>query len=106
MARCGKCPVPQRTSRDKVAARRYSLANSAGILLGPDYAFDLTRPGIALYGGVPVPAATGIRPVAAIEAQVLQVRAVDAQGNPQVEASAPPAPDGSTGLHTISVKVD
>jgi len=64
--------------RDKAPAQRYSLANSAGILLGQDYAFDLTRPGIALYGGVPVPAATGIRPVAAIEAQVLQVRGVRA----------------------------
>ncbi|HMI18471.1 MAG TPA: alanine racemase [Sphingomonas sp.] len=63
---------------DAVAARRYSLANSAGILLGQDYAFDLTRPGIALYGGVPVPAATGIRAVAAIEAQILQVRSVGA----------------------------
>jgi alanine racemase len=62
---------------DAVAARRYSLANSAGILLGQDYAFDLTRPGIALYGGVPVPAATGIRAVVAIEAQILQVRNVE-----------------------------
>jgi len=64
--------------RDRIPARRYSLANSAGILLGRDYGFDLTRPGIALYGGVPVPAATGIRPVAAIEAQVLQIRPVAA----------------------------
>ena len=32
---------------------RLSLANSAGIALGADYAFDLTRPGLALYGGVP-----------------------------------------------------
>jgi alanine racemase len=63
--------------RGEIPARRYSLANSAGILLGPDYGFDLTRPGIALYGGVPVPAADGIRPVAAIEAQVLQVRSVE-----------------------------
>jgi DMSO/TMAO reductase YedYZ molybdopterin-dependent catalytic subunit len=36
---------------------------------------------------------------------VLQVRAFDAQGNPQIEAEAPPAPDGSTGLHSINVKV-
>jgi alanine racemase len=64
--------------RARIPAARYSLANSAGILLGPDHAFDLTRPGIALYGGVPVPAATGIRPVAAIEAQVLQIRTVRA----------------------------
>jgi alanine racemase len=65
---------------DAVAAQRYSLANSAGILLGQDYAFDLTRPGIALYGGVPVPGATGIRAVVAIEAQILQVRSVEAGG--------------------------
>ncbi len=30
-----------------------SLANSAGILLGRAYAYDLVRPGIALYGGKP-----------------------------------------------------
>lgn len=38
--------------KDQVKARRYSLANSAGIALGGDYHFDVTRPGIALYGGV------------------------------------------------------
>jgi alanine racemase len=54
-----------RALRNAVSAKRYSLANSAGILLGEDYAFDLTRPGIALYGGVPVPLGTAaIRPVA------------------------------------------
>jgi alanine racemase len=62
----------------QVPAQRYSLANSAGILLGADYGFDLTRPGIALYGGLPVPQAHGIRSVVAIEAQVLQVRGVTA----------------------------
>ncbi|GAA1108598.1 molybdopterin-dependent oxidoreductase [Kribbella jejuensis] len=36
---------------------------------------------------------------------LLQVRAFDAQGNPQVESSADPAPNGATGLHTVSVKV-
>jgi DMSO/TMAO reductase YedYZ molybdopterin-dependent catalytic subunit len=36
---------------------------------------------------------------------VLQVRAFDAKGTPQVEASAPPAPNGATGLHTIAVNV-
>jgi alanine racemase len=62
-----------------VPARRSSLANSAGICLGRDYAFDLTRPGLGLYGGVPAPGAAGrVRPVAAIEAAVLQVRDVDA----------------------------
>ena len=28
-----------------------SLAATGGILLGPEYHFDLTRPGIGLYGG-------------------------------------------------------
>jgi DMSO/TMAO reductase YedYZ molybdopterin-dependent catalytic subunit len=36
---------------------------------------------------------------------VLQVRAFDAKGNPQIEAEAPPAPNGATGLHTVNVKV-
>lgn len=63
----------------RTGARRMSLANSAGITLGGDYAFDLTRPGLALYGGVPCPAlAEAIRPVVAIEAQLLQRRIVPA----------------------------
>ena len=58
-------------------AARFSLANSAGICLGPRYAFDLTRPGLALYGGIPTVAARGqIRPVVKIEAEVLQLRNV------------------------------
>ena len=36
---------------------------------------------------------------------VLQVRAFDAKGNPQIEASAPPAPNGATGLHTVEAQV-
>lgn len=62
-----------------VPARRYSLANSAGICLGSDFAFDLTRPGLALYGGVPRTEAAGhIRAVVSPEAAVLQVRTVPA----------------------------
>jgi alanine racemase len=60
-----------------VPARRASLANSAGICIGPDYGFGLTRPGLALYGGVPRAEAEGhIRPVALIEAEVIQTRSV------------------------------
>lgn len=60
-----------------VPARRRSLANSAGICLGPGYAFDLTRPGLALYGGVPRAEAAGhVAPVVRLEAQVLQRRRV------------------------------
>lgn len=59
----------------QVPARRRSLANSAGIALGANYAFDLTRPGIALYGGVPRPELEGvIQQVARPQAAVLQLR--------------------------------
>lgn len=65
--------------RQRIPARRYSLANSAGICLGADYGFDLTRPGLALYGGIPRPEAAGhIRQVVFPEARVLQVRSVRA----------------------------
>lgn len=60
-------------------ARRLSLANSAGVALGPAYHFDLTRPGLALYGGVPRPDMAGsLRPVVRPEAQILQRRRVPA----------------------------
>ncbi len=62
-----------------VAATRYSLANSAGIYLGRDYSFDLVRPGLALYGGIPCQAARGeIQEVCNPRAQVIQVRQVPA----------------------------
>lgn len=62
-----------------ITADRYSLANSAGICLGEDYAFDLTRPGLALYGGIARDACLGhIRQVVFPEMQVLQTRTVKA----------------------------
>jgi alanine racemase len=62
-----------------VPAKRTSLANSAGICLGRDYAFDLVRPGLALYGGVPRREAEGhIRQVAHVEAQIVQRRTIRA----------------------------
>ena len=61
--------------RGTIAHRRASLANSAGIGLGADYAFDLTRPGLALYGGIPRAELAGvIRPVAKVQAAILQTR--------------------------------
>ena len=60
-----------------VSAKRYSFANSAGICLGRDYSFDLVRPGLALYGGIPRREAEGsIRQVAHVEAQIVQRRAI------------------------------
>lgn len=63
--------------RDRTGAKRMSLANSAGIMLGPDYAFDLVRPGLALYGGRPR-ADMPMQQVAFPEAEVLQRRRVPA----------------------------
>jgi alanine racemase len=62
-----------------VPARRASLANSAGICLGRDFAFDLVRPGLALYGGTPRAEAAGqIAQVVFPEAEVVQRRIVRA----------------------------
>ncbi len=52
-----------------------SLAATGGILLGPEYHFDLTRPGIGLYGGLPWEEA---RPVVTLELPVIQTREVAA----------------------------
>lgn len=66
-----------------IAARypaiRASLANSAGICLGRDYAFGLTRPGIALYGAIPRAEAAGhIRQVVQPQVQIIQRRRIRA----------------------------
>lgn len=56
-----------------------SFANSAGVLLARDYAFDLVRPGFAIYGGTPVDGrASPVLPVVKAEARVLQIRTVEA----------------------------
>jgi alanine racemase len=56
-----------------------SFCNSSGIFLGRDYHFDLGRPGVALYGVNPTPAAPNpMRPVVRLLARILQVRAIDA----------------------------
>jgi alanine racemase len=65
-------------SRAVVRHRRSALANSAGIALGRAYHGDLTRPGLALYGGVPRPElADDIRQVVRPQAAILQVRRVE-----------------------------
>jgi alanine racemase len=56
-----------------------SLANSSGIFLGPDYHFDLLRPGAALYGINPTPGRPNpMLPTVTLRARVLQVRRIDA----------------------------
>lgn len=56
-----------------------SLANSAGIALGAAFHFSLTRPGLALYGGVPCEGLAGhIAQVAFPQTSVMQLRNLSA----------------------------
>ncbi|MCG7492866.1 alanine racemase [Thalassobius sp. Cn5-15] len=50
-----------------------ALSATGGILLGSDYHFDLVRPGIGLYGGLPFAEA---QPVVTVSLPVIQVRDV------------------------------
>ena len=50
-----------------------SLAATGGILLGSDYHFDVTRPGIGLYGAEPF---SDARPVVTLALEVIQTRSV------------------------------
>jgi len=52
-----------------------SLSATGGILLGPDYHFDLTRPGIGLYGAAPF---TDAKRTLRLELPVIQVRDLEA----------------------------
>ena len=61
-----------REMTDGIAAPR-SLAATGGVLLGAQYHFDVTRPGIGLYGGLPFTDAT---PVVALDVPVIQTRKV------------------------------
>lgn len=51
-----------------------SLAATGGILLGPEYHFDLTRPGVGLFGGLPFGDA---QPVAFLDLPVIQIRELE-----------------------------
>lgn len=68
-----------RTVIPLIKHRQVSFANSAGIALGRDYHFDLTRPGLSLYGGWQRPELEGvIRQVAYPEAAIIQTRQIAA----------------------------
>lgn len=72
----------QRRAFEKIRARfsniPASLANSAGCFLGANYHCDLTRPGIALYGGNPIaPRSNPMQEVIQITGKILQTHFVD-----------------------------
>ena len=61
-----------RRMTDGIAVAR-SLSATGGVLLGQEYHFDITRPGIGLYGGQPY---AGARPVVRLSIPVIQTRDV------------------------------
>src|SRR5471030_2187322 len=55
-----------------------SLSNSSGVYLGPQFQFDMVRPGAALYGINPTPEADNpMRPVVELKARIVQMRNVE-----------------------------
>jgi len=66
------------TALSKINFTQASLANSSGAFLGPNYHFDLIRPGVALYGANPTPDKPNpMKQVVRLQGKVLQVRAID-----------------------------
>lgn len=62
-------------ARRRLPSAPASLANSSGIFLGPDFHFDLVRPGAALYGLAPVADTPNpMQPVVRLRARIVQTR--------------------------------
>jgi alanine racemase len=76
----GHAATPQQYERFAALADKFpnavaSLANSSGIFGDARFHFGMVRPGMALYGLNPTPETVNpMKPVAALEAQILQVR--------------------------------
>lgn len=71
-----------RIARAAFPRAQASLANSSGHFLGPEYLFDLGRPGVALYGGNPLPGRPNpMQPVVRLGLRILQVRRIDTPGS-------------------------
>src|SRR5881227_1334981 len=52
-----------------------SLANSSGVFLGPQFQFELVRPGAAIFGINPTPEADNpMQPVVELKARIVQIR--------------------------------
>jgi alanine racemase len=89
-------------ARKRLPAFPASLANSSGIFLGPDYHFDLVRPGAALYGVNPRPGSENVmRHVVTLEAPILQLRSIDSPRT--VGYGATHGVTGTTKIATIPV---
>jgi alanine racemase len=65
-------------TRQRLPEVEAGLAASSGIFLGPEFHFDLVRPGVALYGVNPCPgAANPMRSVVRLAAKIVQLRKID-----------------------------
>jgi len=67
-----------RTGLAMMPAAPASLSSSGGVMLGRDYAFDMVRPGVGLYGGNPQPGKSNpFETVAVLTAKILQLRHIE-----------------------------
>lgn len=67
--------------RIRLGLKKASFANSAGILLGPEYHYNLVRPGAAIYGIQPITNEINkILQVINLKGKILQTRTVDTGG--------------------------
>jgi alanine racemase len=65
--------------RAQFPAMPASLANSSAVFLGPDFRYDLVRPGAALYGINPQPGTPNpLRQAVSLDARIVQVRTIHA----------------------------
>jgi alanine racemase len=79
-----------------------SLANSSAVFLGPDFRYDLVRPGAALYGINPQPgSANPLRQAVLLNARIVQVRTIESGA--AVGYGARHVADGSRRIATIAV---
>jgi alanine racemase len=79
-----------------------SLANSSAIFLGPDFRYDLARPGAALYGINPHPGqANPLRQAVALDARIVQVRTIEAGA--AVGYGARYVADGTRRIATVGI---
>lgn len=79
-----------------------SLANSSAVFLGPDFRYDLVRPGAALYGINPQPHhANPLRQAVSLDARIVQVRTIGAGA--AVGYGARYVADGTRRIATIGV---
>lgn len=81
---------------------RYSLANSGGVFLGPEYHFDLVRPGAAIYGiNTSGQSVNPMQPVVSLYGRILQTREIERAGSVGYAATYPISPPAKCA--TISV---